>query len=141
MFYIKLARTFGRGNNGAPVPTIIGENTKFMGDISSGGILHVDGNIEGNVSCEELIIGVKGSVNGVVRAQNMHLYGAIQGQAYVDSLFLSSTAKLIGDVTHNSIAIEPGAYIDGQCIRAKAQLTVTQDSTEQVEAAKIRAVK
>ena len=30
---------------------------------------------------------------------------------------MAKSAKLIGDAAHNTIAIEPGAYIDGHCIR------------------------
>jgi len=137
MFYLKLARTFGRSSGGAPVPTIIGENTKINGDIFSNGILHIDGTVEGDVCCEELIIGMKGFVLGTVKAQSMHLYGSLQGKALVDSLFIARTARLIGDATHNTIAIEPGAYIDGHCIRSKAQPASESVSAEP----KIRAVK
>lgn len=130
MLYLKLARAFGRNNSGVPVPTIIGENTMIKGDINSNGILHVDGNIEGDITCEELIIGNKGTVLGTVRAQSMHLYGSLQGKAIVDSLFIAKTARLIGDASHNTIAIEPGAYIDGHCIRGKAPLTAAAAVTK-----------
>ena len=104
MMYLKLARAFGRSNNCRQVPTIIGETTKVCGDINSNGIL---------------VIGVKGNILGTVKAQSMFLYGTLQGKATADSLFIANTAKLIGDATHNTIAIEPGAYIDGHCIRVQ----------------------
>lgn len=69
--YLKLARAFGRSNNCRQVPTIIGETTKVCGDINSNGILHVDGYIEGDINCEELVIGVKGNILGTVKAQSM----------------------------------------------------------------------
>lgn len=59
-------------------------------------------------------------------ANNLHLYGILQGKAVVDSLFIAKTAKLLGDAAHNSIAIEPGAYIDGHCIRAGAPIPAEQ---------------
>ena len=74
--------------------------------------------------------GVKGSITGTVRAQSMHLYGALQGEAYADSLFIAQTARLIGDASHNTIAIEPGAYIEGRCIRSKPSLSVVEAKTE-----------
>ena len=40
----------------------------------------------------------------------------------VDNMFVAKSAKLIGDVVHNSIAIEPGAYIDGHCLRQGAPI-------------------
>ncbi len=128
--YLKFARLLGRGRNGVSVPTIIAENTIVKGNMNSTGILHVDGTIDGDVTCEELIIGVKGSITGTVRAQSMHLYGALQGEAYADSLFIAQTARLIGDASHNTIAIEPGAYIEGRCIRSKPSLSVVESKTE-----------
>ncbi len=124
--YLKIARFLGRGKNGNAVPTIIAENTMVKGNMNSTGILHVDGIIDGDVNCEELIIGVKGAITGTVKAQSMYLYGSLQGQAIADSLFIAQTARLVGDASHKTIAIEPGAYIEGRCIRSKPELTVVE---------------
>ncbi len=117
LIYLKLARRLSKSTTGAPVPTIVSENTKITGDIMSDGIIHVDGSVEGDISCDELIIGVKGSVVGAVTANSLQLYGSLKGKALTDNLFVAKSAKLLGDAVHNTIAIEPGAYIDGHCIR------------------------
>lgn len=117
LIYIKLARRLSKSTTGAPVPSIISENTKVIGNIISDGIIHIDGQVEGDISCDELIIGVKGSVSGSVNTSNLQLYGALKGKAFVDNLFVAKSAKLVGDAIHNTIAIEPGAYIDGHCMR------------------------
>ena len=114
---VKIARRMNQATS-VPVPSIISEGTKVKGDIFSDGTIHVDGKVEGDVNCGQLIIGVRGSVSGSVSAGDLHLYGSLSGKAMVDSLFVAKTAKLTGDATHNSIAIEPGAYIDGHCIRS-----------------------
>ena len=123
--YLKFARKLNNAPS-VPVPSIISENTKVTGDIISTGIVHIDGRVEGDISCEELVIGLKGMVIGSVNANNLHLYGQLQGKAVVDKLFVAKTAKLLGDATHNQIAIEPGAYIDGHCIRAGAPIPAEQ---------------
>lgn len=130
MLYLKFARKLNKSGPAAPVPSIISENTKIHGDIVSNGIIHIDGHVEGDVTCEELIIGLKGAVIGSVNATNLHLYGVLQGKAVVDKLFVSKTAKLFGDATHNSIAIEPGAYIDGHCMRAGAPIPAEQSKPD-----------
>ncbi len=117
LIYLKLARRLSKSTTGAPVPSIISENTKINGNILSDGIIHIDGHVEGDVACDELVIGVKGCVSGVVTTNNLQLYGVLKGKALVDNLFVAKSAKLIGDAAHNTIAIEPGAYIDGHCIR------------------------
>ena len=121
MLYLKFARKLTRNTSGVPVPTIISEGSAVKGDVLSDGIIHIDGKVEGDISCSELVVGLKGAVLGSIKTQVLHLYGELQGKACVDKLFIAKTAKLVGDVTHNSIAIEPGAYIDGHCIRASAE--------------------
>ena len=126
LLYLKIARKLSKNDNSMPVPTIIGTNTVVKGDIISDGILQIDGQVEGDVTCSELVIGLKGSVSGCVTVQNLHLYGTLRGKAVVDNMFVSKTAKLIGDAKHNSIAIEPGAYIDGHCMRAGSPIPAEQ---------------
>ena len=126
LLYLKLARRLSRSTTGAPVPTIVSDNTKLKGDIISDGIVHVDGHVDGDITCEELIIGVKGAVVGAVNAKSVQLYGVLNGKAAADNLFIAKSAKLIGDATHNTIAIEPGAYIDGHCVRMGAPIPAEQ---------------
>jgi len=123
----------GKGSSG-PVPSIISEGTKIKGNISSNGTIHIDGKLEGDVVCDELIIGVKGAVHGAVTANNLLLYGHLQGQANVNELFIAKTAKLIGDAAHNTIAVEPGAYIDGRCLRKTSSVSAeTAQADLQIE--------
>ena len=126
LLILKIARRLSKNDNSMPVPTIISSNTKVKGDIISDGILQIDGEVEGDVTCSELVIGTKGMVAGCITAQDMQLYGTLRGKANIDSLFVSKSAKLIGDATHNSIAIEPGAYIDGHCMRAKTDKSTSK---------------
>ena len=84
-----------------------------------------------------MVIGNKGVVEGSVVVKSLQLYGTLTGKAAAEKIFIAKTAKLIGDATHVSIAIEPGAYIDGRCMRvgdpipaeaAKPELLITDAS-------------
>jgi len=99
------------------VPSIISEYTTIKGDIICENSVHVDGVIYGDISCEELIVGEHGSVNGTVTSKNVELYGRLEGKINTNDIFIAKTARLKGDVTHASLAIEPGAYIEGLCRR------------------------
>lgn len=117
LLYVKFARKMNKNTAGIPVPTIIGESTRLTGNIESEGMIHIDGQVEGDVTCDELIIGVKGLVSGSINTGDLQLFGTLKGKAKADNLFIAKSAKLMGDATHSTIAIEPGAYIDGHCIR------------------------
>jgi len=129
IIYLKIARKLSRSSSG-PVPSIISDGTKFKGNIASSGIIQIDGKVEGDINCDELIIGVKGNVVGTVTANNLFLYGVLQGTANVNELFIAKSAKLLGDAAHTTIAVEPGAYIDGRCLRKGGSIKVEQTEAE-----------
>lgn len=115
LMYLKLARLL-RGEKNV-VPCIISRGTKIQGDIADGDVIQVDGKIEGNICCRELIIGVGGQVNGDVQAHGLELYGELDGSIKVENLFIASSAKFMGNSVYKTIAIEPGAILVGQCSR------------------------
>ena len=109
------------------VPSIISADLTIDGNLSSGGEIQVDGVVNGDIRCKALIVGVKGSVIGEVVAQTVRMHGAVKGMVRAKSVFLASTARMSGDVEHESLAIEPGAYMEGHCKR------ITETSVTPVE--------
>ena len=97
------------------MPCIISAGTKIAGNITDGDVIHIDGHIEGDVVCKELVIGAEGRVNGMVEAKSVELYGELNGTLKAENLFIAGTAKFIGDSVYKTIAIEPGAILVGKC--------------------------
>ncbi|MBO5440971.1 MAG: polymer-forming cytoskeletal protein [Alphaproteobacteria bacterium] len=113
VMFLKLARLV-RGEKSV-VPCIISIGTKVSGNIVEGDVIHIDGKLEGDVSCKELVIGASGTVNGNVEAKSLEFYGELNGKIKVENLFIAGTAKFIGDSVYKTIAIEPGAVLVGNC--------------------------
>ena len=99
------------------VPSIISADLNIEGNLVSAGEIQVDGNVHGDIRCKVLIVGIKGQVTGEVNAQTVRMHGAIKGTVRAKSVFLASTARMNGDVEHESLAIEPGAHMEGHCKR------------------------
>lgn len=99
------------------VPSIISSDLTITGDLSSEGEIQVDGVVEGDIKCKALVIGVKGSVTGEIVADSVRLHGEVNGRMQAKSVFLAATARMMGDVSHESLAIEPGAFLEGHCRR------------------------
>jgi cytoskeletal protein CcmA (bactofilin family) len=78
------------------VPSIIGEDLTIRGNITSKGEIQVDGEIEGDLRCGSLLLG---SIRG--------LRITLQAQSHVE-----------GDIFHQSLAIEQGAYFEGKSRRS-----------------------
>lgn len=108
------------------VPTIVSEGTKIEGNIICEGIVQVDGTVKGDINCQNLFIGEKGFVKGAVNASEVELYGKLKGKVLVGKMFIAKTASLIGDVSHESLAIEPGAHVEGHCRRVNEPIKAEQ---------------
>jgi len=110
-------RRAGDGGADRSVPSIVSADLTVTGDLVSAGEIQIDGRVEGDIKCASLIIGISGAVTGEVSAQTVRMHGSVSGQVIAKSVFLASTARMVGDVTHESLAIEPGAFMEGHCRR------------------------
>lgn len=95
-------------------PSIIGGNCSLAGDIVSDGEVHVDGKVVGDVRCVVLVIGELGAVTGEINAETVRVLGAVTGQITARAVELAKTARILGDITHESLAVEAGAYVEGR---------------------------
>lgn len=112
------------GGNKRKIPhmdTLVGHNTKIVGDIHFEGGLHVDGLIEGNVNARDagsrLSISERGQVQGEVRVPEVMLNGMVKGDVYAsERVELAAKAKVEGNVYYNLIRMEAGATVNGKLV-------------------------
>jgi len=95
-------------------PSIIGSNCSLAGDILSEGEVHIDGKVIGDVRCITLVIGEGGGITGEINAETVRVLGAVTGQITARAVELAKTARILGDITHDSLAVEAGAYVEGR---------------------------
>ena len=102
---------------GRNVPSIFSEDVTIEGTLRSAGDVQFDGTINGNIHSGVLTIGEKATINGEVLADEVSVYGRVVGTVRANSVNLMSSAHVEGDVFHNSLAVESGAFFQGQCKR------------------------
>jgi cytoskeletal protein CcmA (bactofilin family) len=98
--------------------TIIAEGLKIVGSVTAEGLVEVNGHIEGDLHCTSLVVSPKASINGGVEADKIVVNGRVEGPIRGGEVALKSHAHVVGDIQHNSLAIEAGAYFDGRSVRA-----------------------
>lgn len=104
--------TSGRGGS-APF-SILGADIVVKGDVTAIADLHIDGSIEGDISCDALVQGSSSTIEGGVRANSARLSGTVKGAINVSQLVILSTARIHGDVTYDALTIEQGAQVEGR---------------------------
>lgn len=104
------------------VPSIISADLKIVGDLNSGGDLQIDGAVEGDITSRSLTIGESAVVRGVMVAETVHIYGSVIGEVRANSVILSKTARVEGDIIHQSLTMEAGADLIGKLSRLDAKI-------------------
>lgn len=99
-------------------PSIVSANLRVTGDLESEGDIQIDGHVEGDVRSNSVTVGEHAVVSGAILAQTVHVAGTVKGQINGKTVELTRTAKVTGDIVHESLAIEAGAYIQGLCRHA-----------------------
>jgi cytoskeletal protein CcmA (bactofilin family) len=102
-------------------PSILSNGMQVTGDIDSDGEVQIDGILTGDIKCAKLTIGESGKVNGAVVADDCLVHGEVIGQIRADSVTLSRSSRVEGDVLHDTLAIEPGARLEGHCRRFESE--------------------
>lgn len=101
----------------AVAPSILSADFTVRGDVVSEGEVQIDGKVEGDVRCATLTVGVSGCLTGQVFADHALIRGKVEGQIRAHDVKLTRTARVIGDIVHESLMIEPGAFVEGRCQR------------------------
>ena len=94
--------------------SILGTDVSIKGDLNATADLHIDGNVEGDITCVALVQGEKSTVTGAIRAESARLSGTIHGLIEAGELVILKTARIHGDVSYDSLTIEQGAQVDGK---------------------------
>lgn len=100
--------------SGPPGLSFIGPEVLVSGDLATDAQLHVDGRIDGNVRCSQLVQGEAGIIAGNIHADEARIAGTVEGQVNVRTLFVEASARIMGDVTYETLSIDAGAQIEGR---------------------------
>ena len=96
-------------------PSIISADVKIIGQINSEGEVQIDGNFEGDIRTKVLLVGESGKIKGEVLAQTVHIHGSVNGHVKARDVNLAKTAHVIGNILHENMSIETGAFLEGNC--------------------------
>jgi len=98
-------------------PSIFGRDIVITGDIKTDGEVQIDGRLEGNITATIVTVGEHGAVNGLIKADKVHIRGKVQGKVNALSVDLSETANVQADLIQDDLSIANGAFFDGKCSR------------------------
>ena len=100
--------------------SILGADVIVTGNIAASVDLHIDGKVQGDLKCANLVQGESSEIKGSVFAETAKLAGMIDGSIEAKTLVIHASARITGDVTYESVTIEQGAHVDGKLTHRRA---------------------
>lgn len=116
------------GKNGAVryshtrTDTLIGADLRFEGNLTFTGVLLIQGDTLGDVSCAldsdgTVVVGKTGSVTGTIKAPHLVVGGRVHGPVHSsESIEIQQGACIAGDAFYRAIDIHAGGVIEGLLI-------------------------
>src|SRR5262252_6050505 len=94
-------------------PSLISSALTVTGKLESAGDIQIDGKVDGDVKGQGVRIGAGAVIKGTVIGEVVELSGSIEGKIEANSAVLTKTAKMSGDIIHQTLQIEQGAHFNG----------------------------
>jgi cytoskeletal protein CcmA (bactofilin family) len=95
--------------------SVFAQDLVVEGDASSRGPIEVQGNVVGSLLAPEITVAGSGRVEGSV--VDLVVLGAVSGRVSARNVQLAPSAVVQADVTHERIAIDAGAELEGRLQR------------------------
>ncbi len=97
--------------------SIISKDLFLKGDLTTDGLLEIEGKIEGNIKGNEITIRESGFVNGNIISNILNIKGNFQGTIKSQRINVSGKANIKGTLEYVSLCVEDGSSIDGDLKR------------------------
>jgi cytoskeletal protein CcmA (bactofilin family) len=135
----KLGKALGVGSSSPGQPrtqsggvplSVIGADVRIVGDIITQGEMQIDGQVDGDITCQRLLVGEGGRISGEVTAETVQVHGELHGKVNAQRVVIARSARVVGDITHESLEIEAGAAMEGHCHRRSGAPKVEAKAAE-----------
>ena len=68
-------------------------------------------------------------INGNVTADKVEIFGEVNGDVKARKIVCGASAKVVGNILHQQVHIENGAYIDGNCRKVVSKQSSDAEDT------------
>ena len=111
--------------------TFISKDVTIKGELTTEGIVRIDGNFEGSITADGLIIGKTGEIKGDVAAREIMVDGNIEGNINAKEIVeIKPDGKVQGDIQTFKLIISEGAFFIGRSSMQRPQDTQPEESMQ-----------
>jgi cytoskeletal protein CcmA (bactofilin family) len=95
--------------------SLIGAHTDFQGELHAKGTLRVDGQVDGKLNAEWVILSETAVVKGEVTAKKIMVGGKVEGNLRAEEVVeIKAKGKVLGDIFTNKLSVMEGGEFNGK---------------------------
>ena len=91
---------------------VLGAGARFSGKISNAKSIEINGYVEADLATEKVTIGSTGKFLGKVDSELVVIAGEYEGKMKADSVWLTETSRISGEVHYKSLQMDRGAALN-----------------------------
>ena len=107
------------------ISSIIDKSMTVRGEVFFKGKTRVDGEINGNIEGEHLILSETGKIIGDISVTSFNCYGTLEGNVTAEMLTARKNCFIRGKLSAKNLTVEPGAAIEGEIKTAMKEMEIT----------------
>ena len=94
---------------------IIGEGATINGTIKENNEISIQGSVEGDIECKDLMVGKSGTLKGKIKTDSLSVEGNIEGELSIKGLLkVMSSGTISGKIAYGSLQIHEGGKLMGE---------------------------
>ena len=94
---------------------IIGGGATINGTIKENNEISIQGTVEGDIECKDLIVGKSGILKGKIKTDTLSVEGNIEGELSVKGLLkLMASGIVSGKISYGSLQVQEGGKLMGE---------------------------
>ena len=118
--------------------SIIGRGAIFKGKISNATTIEINGRVDADIKSEKVTLGKNANLEGSITSELVVISGNYQGKIKADSVWLTDTSVITGEINYKSLQMDRGAALnckiihnwDERKIKAKKADNIDDEITE-----------
>ena len=109
--------------------SVISSDLTISGSVDAQGSIIVEGQINGDVNCQSVLVQETGTVEGSLTADDINIYGTVDGTISGKRVSIRATSRVEADIYHELIELEMGTEFTGVLKRSDSDTSSTSKSS------------
>ena len=96
--------------------SIIGRGAIFKGKISNASTIEINGRVDADIKSDKVTLGKNATLEGSITSELVVISGHYQGKIKADSVWLTDTSVITGEINYKSLQMDRGAALNCKII-------------------------